>query len=58
MILVVLKDSTNHEEYRLALETLQCYSTYHRYRLVIVDFATNKTLHEICDQKDVGVFST
>lgn len=54
MILIVLNDSINLNEYRIAMETFKCYSIYHRYRMVVVDFAANETLREICDQKDVG----
>uniref|UniRef100_A0A0M3IHN2 Glycosyltransferase n=1 Tax=Ascaris lumbricoides TaxID=6252 RepID=A0A0M3IHN2_ASCLU len=52
MILIVLNDSINLNEYRIAMETFKCYSIYHRYRMVVVDFAANETLREICDQKD------
>ncbi|VDM24206.1 unnamed protein product, partial [Toxocara canis] len=56
LILIVLKDASNRDDYRLALNTFHCYSAYHRYRLLVIDFATNKTLQRICDQKDVRLY--
>lgn len=56
VILTVLKDLENVEEYRLAQNTFECYARFHQYKWKVINFSSNKTLQKICPHSDVSEF--
>uniref|UniRef100_A0A915PSN0 Uncharacterized protein n=1 Tax=Setaria digitata TaxID=48799 RepID=A0A915PSN0_9BILA len=49
-VVTVLKDDSNIEEYRLAMQTLECYCIQHRYAWIVIDVSLNETLKLLCPQ--------
>uniref|UniRef100_A0A0M3K375 Glycosyltransferase family 8 protein n=1 Tax=Anisakis simplex TaxID=6269 RepID=A0A0M3K375_ANISI len=52
LILIVVKDVSNVIEYDAAQQTMRCYSTYHKYRLEVLNLSANRTLKGICPHRD------
>uniref|UniRef100_A0A914VQU8 Uncharacterized protein n=1 Tax=Plectus sambesii TaxID=2011161 RepID=A0A914VQU8_9BILA len=51
-ILVVLDSKAKEAEYRQALDSLRCYTTFHKYSLELVYLEQNKTLSRLCPHSD------
>uniref|UniRef100_A0A915EBL6 Uncharacterized protein n=1 Tax=Ditylenchus dipsaci TaxID=166011 RepID=A0A915EBL6_9BILA len=54
IIVVVDGGSEQLDDYELAIRTVRCYSTYHKYPFYLIDVGTNSTISFFCPQEDVG----
>lgn len=53
-VLTIIRDRSNIEEYRLAMETFECYCLHEGYSWVAIDISQNETLQLLCPHDQVG----
>uniref|UniRef100_A0A915Q6U6 Nucleotide-diphospho-sugar transferase domain-containing protein n=1 Tax=Setaria digitata TaxID=48799 RepID=A0A915Q6U6_9BILA len=51
-VIIVLLNRSNYEEYRLAIESFECYVLYHNYTWIVIDLSANITLRRLCPHED------
>ncbi|CAJ0587398.1 unnamed protein product, partial [Mesorhabditis spiculigera] len=51
-IVIMVKDATNDENYRIAVNSIRCYAEIHGYAYYHIDYSKNKTLQRMCPQED------
>uniref|UniRef100_A0A1I7XPV4 Phorbol-ester/DAG-type domain-containing protein n=1 Tax=Heterorhabditis bacteriophora TaxID=37862 RepID=A0A1I7XPV4_HETBA len=54
-VVVMFKKVDDHEQYSDAQNTIECYATYHHYKLYIVDTSANLNFTQWCPQNDVNL---
>ncbi|CAJ0569656.1 unnamed protein product, partial [Mesorhabditis spiculigera] len=51
-IVIMVKDSFNDENYRIAVNSIRCYAEVQEYAYIYVDYSKNQTLQKMCPQED------